>query len=41
MNNDYLRWILREAYTREDRAMSIVDWIAAGLLAVVILVLTS
>jgi len=41
MNNDYLRWLLREAYTRDEKARSIADWIAAVLLAVVILALTS
>jgi len=36
MNNDYLNWLLREAYTR-DEAMSFVDWIAVVVLAAVIL----
>jgi len=39
--NDYLYWVISEAYKRDDSAMCFVDWIAAALLAVVILLVTS
>jgi hypothetical protein len=34
--NNYLDWLLREAYLRDQEAMTWADWVAVGLLAAVI-----
>lgn len=38
-NDDYLDWLLRESYVRDGEATRWVDWIAAALLAAVLLLL--